>query len=340
MLTYAVDLGTTNVKVALYDEQLRRLAVASSRVCYLGTPPIVEFDPEALFSQMLRLIRSCARTSAAATGRQPATIVLTGQAESLVLADVYGRAVHPGISWLDGRSTAEAAELREHFGADQAFAVTGQPAVTPTLPATKLLWLRRHDPRLLESAAHVLMLKDFVQLRLTGQAGGELSTRAFTYLFDLRSARYWDEMTAFCGVRRDQLPDLVGPGTDVGPVLPGVVEALPSASHWAVNAGALDHFASMVGTDSYRPRVVSESAGTVLSLSVLLDGDTFDPAVRASYHRGVRGDDLVLFDCCDSGGICLDWFAGSQATARRWRVWMRRSWLARRGGTRQSSCRT
>ena len=129
MLIYAVDLGTTNVKVALYDEQLRRVALASARVDYLGTAPIVEFDPERLFSQMLGLIRSCAHASGLATGSQPAAIVLTGQAESLVLADSSGQSVHPGISWLDGRSAAEAEELREHFGSDQAFAVTGQPAV-------------------------------------------------------------------------------------------------------------------------------------------------------------------------------------------------------------------
>ena len=282
--------------------------MASARADYLGTAPAVEFDPEGLFNQMLGLIRSCAHESAVATGRQPAAIVLTGQAESLVLADSSGRPVHPGISWLDGRSAAEAEELREHFGSDQAFAVTGQPVITTTLPATKLLWFRRNNPRLLERAAHVLMLKDYMQLRLTGQAGGELSTRAFTYLLDLRSAGYWDEMIDFCGVRRDQLPDLIAPGSDAGPVLPAVADALPPASHWTVNVGALDHFASMVGTGSYRPGVVSESAGTVLSLSVLLDGATFDPAVRASYHRGVRDGDMVLFDCCDSGGICLDWF--------------------------------
>jgi len=153
------------------------------------------------------------------------------------------------------------------------------------------------------------MLKDFVQLRLTGQAAGEQSTRAFTYLFDLRSADYWSEMLDFCGVRLDQLPELVRPGSELGPVLPTVATALPPAASWRVNVGALDHFSSRVGTDSYRTGIVSESAGTILSLSILLDGWAFDPTVRASYHCGVRSDDIVLFDCCDSGAICLDWFA-------------------------------
>jgi sugar (pentulose or hexulose) kinase len=311
VLTYAVDLGTTNTKVALYDEQLRRLAVAVARVNYTGPAPIVEFDPERLFNEMLGLINSCAQTSPVRTRTQPATIVLTGQAESLVLADASGRSLHAGISWLDSRSSTQADEIAEHFGADRAFIVTGQPASTPTLPATKLVWFQHHDPGLLERASHVLMLKDYILLRLTGQAAGELSTRAFTYLFDVRSADYWDEMVDFCGVRLDQLPDLVRPGSRLGPVLPAVADVLPSAAGWTVNVGALDHFAGMVGTGSYRSGVVSESAGTVLSLSILLDGTTFDPAVRASYHRGVRGEDMVLFDCCDSGGICLDWFAAA-----------------------------
>jgi sugar (pentulose or hexulose) kinase len=309
VLIYAVDLGTTNIKVALYDERLQLLALCSEPVEYTGTPPITEFDPERLYARVIELIRRSAAISGVATAGEPATIALTGQAESLVLVDGAGRPVCPGISWLDERSTAEAEEITARFGVDQAFAVTGQPLATSTWPATKLRWLLHHKPELLETAELVLMLKDYVQLRLTGHAAGELSTRAFTYLFDVRRADYWDEMLCFCEVRRDQLPELVLPGTELGPVLPSVAADLPTATRWSVNVGALDHFASMVGTGSYRLNIVSESAGTVLSLSALLDGWDFDPTMRASFHRGVLGDDFVLFDCCDSGAVCLDWFA-------------------------------
>lgn len=311
MLIYAVDLGTTNTKVALYDERLQRRALASAPVAYTGPAPITEFDPDILFSTMVALMNRCAAASGIVTGHEPATIVLTGQAESLVLIDGDGRATHPGISWLDARSTKEVEELEQRFGDEHAFEVTGQPVATSTWPATKLRWLSRHRPEVLEGTAHALMLKDYVQRRLTGQTAGELSTRAFTYLFDVRGAHYWEEMLEFCGVRPDQLPALVCPGTELGPVLSSVTADLPLAARWCVNVGALDHFASMVGTDSYRPGMVSESAGTVLSLSVLLDKWEFDPSVRASVHRGIRGDDFVLFDCCDSGGVCLEWFANA-----------------------------
>jgi sugar (pentulose or hexulose) kinase len=311
MLIYAVDLGTTNIKVALYDEHLRQLALASAPVEYTGTPPITEFDPELIFTRMIDLLRRCAADSGIATGHEPATIVLTGQAESLVLVDRDGRPVCRGISWLDERSTAEAQEMTDHFGEERAFAITGQPLPAPTWPATKLRWLAHHQPKLLESAAQVLMLKDYVQLRLTGKSAGELSTRAFTYLFDVRQMDYWDEMLGFCGVRRDQLPELVAPGTELGSVRSSVVADLPPATGWSVNVGALDHFASMAGTGSYKVGAVSESAGTVLSLSALLERWEFDPTMRASFHRGLRADDFVLFDCCDSGAVSLDWFSGT-----------------------------
>jgi sugar (pentulose or hexulose) kinase len=309
MLVYAVDLGTSNIKVALYNARLERLAAAAQPVAYTGVPPIVEFDPDLLLDQVVTLIGACARASGADTARDPALIVLTGQAESLVVADGQGRPLRPAISWLDSRSVTEAQEMTDHFGAETAFAITGQPAAAPTWPATKLRWLWRYEPHVLERARHILMIKDFIQLRLSGEAAGELSTRAFSYLFDVRAADYWPAMLDFCGISRGQLPPLVDPGTTIGAVLPAMVPRLPPAASWAVNVGTLDHFASMVGTGSYRHGMVSESAGTVLSLSVLLDDWKFDPELLVSYHRGVRGDDYVLFDGCDSGGgLCLEWF--------------------------------
>src|ERR1700733_1105586 len=106
MLIYAVDLGTANIKVALYDARLERLAAATQAVAYTGVPPTVEFDPDLLIDQVLTLIGSCARASGADTARDSALIVLTGQAESLVVAGRPGDPLRPAISWMDARSVA------------------------------------------------------------------------------------------------------------------------------------------------------------------------------------------------------------------------------------------
>jgi xylulokinase len=307
LIVYAVDLGTTNIKVALYDESLRNLAVARAPMVYRRDGSVVEFDADEVCDAVEALIGECARQ--ADPDRQArAHIVITGQAESLVLVDDLGHPVAPGISWMDERSTEEAREIGEHFGAAHAFAVTGQPEPVPTWPATKLRWLARHQPRLLAASGHVLMIKDYVIFRLTGVMVGEETTRGFTYLYDVTERRYWTEMLEFCGTASSAMPQLVPAGTDVGPVLDRVADRLPPAAAYTVNSGALDHFCAMVGTDSYRPGAVSASAGTVLSLSLLSTDWHFDPSMKVSFHRGLGPDDTVLFTCADSGGVCLEWF--------------------------------
>jgi sugar (pentulose or hexulose) kinase len=308
MLVYAIDLGTTNLKVALYGEDVRPLALKSARVDYARKGDMVEFDPDQWFDQIIVLMNACYIESGRNTDNEDIVIALTGQAESIVLVDRDHKVLRPGISWLDTRSGAECIEIADRFDPLESFRVTGQPLVTSTWPATKLRWLKHHEPKILDAAAYVLMLKDFIQMRFTGEILGELSTRAFSYFFDINAADYWDSMMEFCGVHRAQMPTLVNPGTDIGPVRASIKSRLPKAAHYSVNVGALDHFSSMIGTGSYQPGLASESAGTVLSLSVVLDEYRGDHAPIASYHRGVRGSDYVLFDICDSGGVCLDWY--------------------------------
>jgi xylulokinase len=307
MIVYAVDVGTTNIKVALFDERLRRLALAQAPVTYSRGGARVEFDPQHLFDLIVELMQGCS-AQYGDTARHNAVIALTGQAESLVLRDAAGALVRPGISWLDARATAEARELAEEFGSAQAFAITGEPEASATWPAAKLRWLARHDPDALDQARAILMVKDDIIFRLTGVKAGEVTTRGFTYFYDVHGQRYWQEMLDFCAVRIETLPVIVDAGQDMGPVAAEVLDRLPAAASYRVNAGALDHFCAMVGTGSYAYGMVSESAGTVLSLSMLARSWTFDPARRVSFHAGLRPGEILLFTGADSGGVVLDWF--------------------------------
>lgn len=306
MIVYAVDLGTTNIKVVRYDESARVQASVSSAMRYDRDDDRVTFDANEVFAAVLDLLARAA--SAVPASDQDATIVLTGQAESFVLTDDRGEPLAPAISWLDERSGAQAREMADAFGIEQAFAITGEPEPVATWPATKLRWLSEHRPDLLSAARRVLMIKDFVILRLTGLAVGEETTRGFTYLYDVNRRAYWSEMVDFCGIRLDMLPELVPAGTIVGPVRDEVAALLPPAASYTVNAGALDHFCAMLGTGTYAPGAVSASAGTVLALSLLAAPFTFHPALKVSFHTGLRPGDTVLFSCADSGGVNLGWF--------------------------------
>ena len=305
MIVYAVDLGTTNVKVVRYDEAARAEATATRPMRYHREGDRVTFDPDAVVDAVLDLIRSAGRE--APDGDSSASIVITGQAESLVLVDVDGQVLGPGISWMDERSGEQAREMATAFDPDEAFAITGEPEPVPTWPATKLRWLTQQHPEVLPRVRHVFMIKDFVIWRLTGRAVGEETTRGFTYLYDVPGRDYWADMMDFCGVTRAMLPEVVPAGTTVGPVLPSISERLPAAAY-TVNAGALDHFCAMLGTDTYAPGELSVSAGTVLALSLLTEDWKHDPTSRVSFHAGLRPGDTVLFSCADSGGVSLGWF--------------------------------
>lgn len=313
LVIYAVDLGTTNIKVVLYDDQLRSLGTARAPMRYRRNGARVEFDPDVLFDTVIALIRQTA-DQAGIQGAECAQIVLTGQAESLVLVDAAGRPVAPGISWMDERAVDEAKEMAEHFDVTQAFATTGEPVPVPTWPATKLRWLARHQPDVLSASRRVLMIKDFVLFRLTGVAVGEETTRGFTYLYDVPGRNYWTEMLEFCSTPVEAMPELVSAGTDIGPILLDVADRLPQAASYTVNAGALDHFCALVGTDSYRTGALNASAGTVLALSMLTPDWRFDPSMQVSFHPGIRAEETVLFTCADSGGVCLAWFQQNVAT--------------------------
>jgi sugar (pentulose or hexulose) kinase len=307
MLVYAVDLGTTNVKVVLFDDRLERLAMAQAPAAYDRDGARVEFDPVRLFDLVIELIHRCAERHGGTAAHQ-AVIALTGQAESLVLTDGAGTPVRPAMSWLDDRATAEADELAHRFGASRAFAVTGEPEPSATWPAAKLRWLARHEPDVLDAARDVLMVKDDLLQRFTGEKVGEATTRGFTYFYDVSAGTYWEEMLDFCSVRIESLPTVVRAGADVGTATADVLARLPPAAGYHVNAGALDHFCAMIGTGSYAAGVVSESAGTVLSLSMLAHDWAFDPSWQVSFHPGIRQAEILLFNGVDSGGVALEWY--------------------------------
>jgi sugar (pentulose or hexulose) kinase len=307
VLVYAVDVGTTNVKVVLYDDRLNRLALASGSAVYDREGLKVEFDPDGLFRMVIDLIGQCAQTHGDVADHD-AIIALTGQAESLVLLDGQGSPTRPGLSWLDDRAWAEAIEIGDHFGAATAFAVTGQPHPSPTWPAAKLRWLARHEPQVIDNTASVLMVKDDLTRRFTGVAVGEITTRGFTYFYDVPRGEYWGDMLEFVSVPEVSLPEIVPAGADLGPLMPEIVDQLPAALSYRMNSGGLDHFCAMVGTGSYSPDIVSESAGTVLSLSLLASEWSFDAERKVSFHAGLRSGDTVLFSGVDSGGVALEWY--------------------------------
>lgn len=299
-----IDLGSTNTKAAIYDASLRLVGQMSCPVDYQRENGFVEFDAECYFEKLASLIAQLTQKYGVQMIHQ---IALTGQAESLVCIDASGHALMPAISWMDERSSEECRELAAQFDASRCEQVTGQQALLPTWPATKILWLRKHRPDVFSSTATFMLLKDYIVFRLTGRKLADMSIATFTFYFDIYEKCYWQEMLNAIGISKSQLSPLVEPCTIAGPLTEAAAQALGLSSQTLVNIGALDHFAGMIGTGNVHPGGVTLSTGTVMALAVMSQ----EPAPRSSgiaMHYGFLPDTHVMLPVAESGGVSLEWF--------------------------------
>ncbi|MCQ2437341.1 MAG: hypothetical protein MJ099_02965, partial [Clostridia bacterium] len=194
-----IDLGSTNIKAALYDKDMHLVTSESAPVEYFKSGSNVEFDAEVFFNNVLELLRKVG------TGHTIHQIALTGQAETLVCVGKDGKPVMNAISWMDERSREECDYLAERFPADLCERVTGQQAVLPTWPATKILHLRNNHPDVFANTETFMLLKDFIVYRLTGKKVCDMSIATFTFYFDIYEKHYWKEMLDVVGIDETRL---------------------------------------------------------------------------------------------------------------------------------------
>src|ERR671927_1139127 len=134
-----------------------------------------------------------------------AGIGLSGQMHGLVTLDAENRVIRPAILWNDQRTGAECAEIEERVGFDRLVALTGNRALTG-FTAPKLLWLRRHEPETFGRIRHVLLPKDYVRLRLTGERAIDCADASGTLLFDVAHRRWSGEVLDALELPQEWLP--------------------------------------------------------------------------------------------------------------------------------------
>ena len=302
-----IDLGSTNIKVALYDENLTLIDRQSRPVVYIRDNGFVEFDALKYAEDLAGLLADMTKANGI---KQLKEMAFTGQAESLVVLDGEGKPLMNAISWMDERSTEECEELAKQFDAATCEAVTGQMAVLPTWPATKILWLKHRRPEIYEAAATYMLLKDYVVYYLTGVKKADMSIATFSFYFDIYNKHYWQEMLSAIGISKSQLPELCEPCSVAGALKEELAKRMGIAAGTKVNVGTLDHFAGMIGTGNIAPGGITLSTGTVMALAAMCGV----PAPRScgiAMHYGFLPDTHVMLPVAESGGVSLEWFRRS-----------------------------
>jgi xylulokinase len=201
--------------------------------------------------------------------RGVAGIGLSGQMHGLVVLDEQLHVLRPAILWNDQRTAAECAEIEERVGLERLIRLTGNRALTG-FTAPKLLWLRNHEPDVYRRIAHVLLPKDYVRLRLTGERAIDVADASGTLLFDVAGRRWSEEVLELLELSHDPLPR-VHESPEVSGETPAGVP---------VAAGAGDQAAGAIGVGVDRPGPLSVQIGTSGVVFAALPAFQADPAAR------------------------------------------------------------
>ncbi|MFW6107785.1 MAG: xylulokinase [bacterium] len=311
-LYIGVDLGTTGIKAGLFEATGRTVGT-SARGIELDTPApgFAEFDAGEYIENVFDAIRELLRSPDADAGAVRA-IGLSSQAQAFVVLDERGNPIRPAVSWLDVRAGDEAEELSVLAEAGR-----GEP-LTAIASTPKLLWLRRHEPEIMASAAAVQLLPDHLIYRLTGRAVSDPITAASTGAYDRWGRRWVVPVLETCGLTTGMMPDVAAPGQPAGTLTAEAAGELGLAREVAAVVGTNDQYAGALGAGNAFPGCASLALGTALAIVVTTDSQEDIPrGVMISPHPA-SSDDQALYAMlafAKTSGVLLRWFQAQFAPA-------------------------
>jgi len=301
-----IDVGTSAVKAVLVDE--RQFVVAETSVALSVSRPHPlwsEQDPEdwwrAVEQAVTRLQRQAAAEFALVRG-----IGLSGQMHGAVLLGVSDRPLRPAILWNDGRSFREAEELHaRHPRLSHAMGILPMPGFT----APKILWLAHNEPDVLRDLRTVLLPKDYVRLKLTGDRVTDMSDAAGTWWLDEASRSWSAEALAVTGLRSSQVPHLVEGSSPSGLLRSELVRAWGLSGEVVVAGGAGDAAAGAIGLGAVEDGSAFLSLGT--SGQLFVTTRDYRPSPETLVHAFCHAvpDRWFQMAAMLNGASCLAWAA-------------------------------
>jgi len=274
-----IDLGTSAVKALLVDGAG---AVVASR-----SAPLSVSRPHAGWSEQdpqewWQATDAAVTALAGAFPSQMAAvraIGLSGQMHGLTALDAADEVIRPCILWNDTRSAAEAEQMDL---AEPAFRTIGGNAVMPGFTAPKASWMARHEPQDFERIASILLPKDYLRLRMSGERLSDMSDSAGTLWMDVAERCWSDELLGACGLTQEQMPGLVEGSAPAGRLRAEVARAWGIDGAPVIAGGGGDNAAAAVGLGVTSPGDAFLSLGT--SGVVFAVTDSFAPAADSGAH--------------------------------------------------------
>lgn len=274
-LMMGLDISTTSAKALIVDEIGTVLAIGSSSLTMSQPYPLwSEQNPQDWWDGMVSAIQS-ALTEAHVTGKDITAIGLTGQMHGLVMLDRHGDVLRPAILWNDQRTQAQCDWMTAKIGFERLIELTGNRALTG-FTAPKILWVRENEPDVYNRCAHILLPKDYIRYKLTGEYATDLAGASGTSLLNVAERQWSDEVIDALEIPREWL-SAVYEGTQItGTITQAIADLTGLNVGTPVVGGGGDQASGAVGMGCVSPDKIGVTVGT--------SGVVFAPLASYSYE--------------------------------------------------------
>ncbi len=308
MYWLGLDVGTSGSRALLVDAngRLRYSFTAPHQEMQMLRPLWAEQDPDDWWRASQLAIGGVLQ-AAGVDGTAVSGVGLSGQMHGLVLLDEANRVIRPALIWCDQRSQPQVDFINSKIGSEKVLSYIANPVLTGfTLP--KLLWVRNNEPQKFASVRKMLLPKDYVRFKLTGEFATDVSDASGTALFDVVNRQWSTAMVSALGLDFAILPKAYESSEVTGKISAEAAESTGLTAGTPVVGGAGDQAASAIGNGIVEPGTVSCTIGTSGVVFAYLEKPVYDAAGRVhTFCHAIPGRWHVM-GVTQGAGLSLQWF--------------------------------
>lgn len=310
-----IDIGTSGTKTLICDEKGKVLATATAEHPISSPRPgWSEQNPLDWWKATILATRAVRKKAGVKPGDIKG-IGLSGQMHGSVFLGDGPKPLRPALLWNDQRTAQQCAQIEQAAGGRAALIeLVANPALTG-FTAPKILWVREHEPRVYEKTKHILLPKDFIRYRMTGEYATEVSDASGTLLLDVVNRKWSDRLLELLQIDKSLMPALHESAAITGVLSVGAAEELGLMPGTAVVGGGGDQAAGAVGNGIVSSGIVSATLGTSGVVFAHSDQPTRDPQGRVHTMCHAVPGKWCVFGCMLSAGGSFQWFRNNLGSA-------------------------
>ncbi|HIU32847.1 MAG TPA: FGGY-family carbohydrate kinase [Candidatus Caccousia avistercoris] len=310
-LLMGIDVGSTNIKAAVFTEQGTEIASHTVPNIPRQMDPEHEswlfWDPEELWGKVKQCMRECVKNSSSAG--PVAAVAVTGMGMDGLPLDQEGNWLYPFISWKCSRTASTMEYWSQKLGTDKIFQISGkQPMAIDTL--YRILWFREHKPELYGQTWKWLQIEDYINYKLSGCVVTDYSMASCTSLLDQRTRAWSKELLEAAGVKEEILPDIRASGSCIGTVSEETAKETGISPGAMVVLGGHDYSCAAVAAGVLEPGQIFDITGSWEMLYACAGMEDFTGKVQENgfkFESHVLPGRYAIFADVVSSSV-LEWF--------------------------------